>query len=56
MVVYWNFIVSVINQLTTHLGIRTFKLKPKAAGQVAATSAAVKDAKFGDRTKVVKAN
>ncbi len=53
MVVYWSFIVGVINQLTTHLGIRTFKIKPKAA--VAAASSAVTDAKSGDPKKVVKA-
>jgi ethanolaminephosphotransferase len=50
MVVYWTFIVSVINQLTTHLGIRTFKIKPKAA--VASGSTTVKS---GDPKKVVKA-
>jgi phosphotransacetylase len=53
MVVYWTFIVSVINQLTTHLGIRTFKIKPKAA--VASASTTVTDSKSGDPKKVVKA-
>lgn len=53
MVVYWTFIVSVINQLTTHLGIRTFKIKPKAA--VATSSTTVTDVKSGNPKKVVKA-